>query len=694
VIGALVALLLALPGDTGHAAGAVLKVPLDTAQVVNFRTAVSPETVYVGQQATYQLGVFIDESVRDRLRRMEALPPEMRGLMAYEPPASLTGFPMRAIGRRRYEAHVSLRAVFPLAAGRYAIAPARLVYAMPLSYSFFSREESFELRSDSTVIIAIDPPANGRPPDFMGAVGQLRIEARLDTAGARVGDPLHLTLRVSGTGNVKLFPRPALVVPWASAISADERVVLAPDSITVRGVKEFDWVLTPMSDGRHVLGAVRYSYFDPVARRYDVATSAPIALTVAPGALAAVDTGAASRRPVWDLRAAYRGELPIPLYRQLPFILLVALAPAPALALAFARRPKRERRRRRRVPPELRLRELARGPNADLRSLRRAWLDAVAARLRANASAVAEPETLRRAARRAGTSGATAGAAAAFVAELNTAAFSAHQRAVPGAGDRALKLYRAIDGESRRWRVPPHGVALVIVVALAAGTALALEPANDQELFAAGVDAYSQRHFADAAKDFRTLVQQAPRAADAWANFGTASFAAGDTAHAVVGWQRALRLEPLASDVRERLDLVAPAPASAPGAVPPVPPLDVIVVASLLWIASWGALFVRVRRGQKILAGSIALSALAVAILLGAAGALLDMRLQWRALAVARHDSPLRIQPALGAERASVLHLGETVRVTMRQGPWALVRVDAERVGWLPEESLVPLTRD
>jgi len=157
VIAALVALLLAAPGDTVRAAGAVLRVPLDTAQVVNFRTAVAPETVYVGQQATYELGVFIDESVRDRLRRMEALPPEMRGLMAYEPPASLTGFPMRAIGRRRYEAHVSLRAVFPLAAGRYAIAPARLVYAMPLSYSFFSREESFELRSDSTVIVAIDP---------------------------------------------------------------------------------------------------------------------------------------------------------------------------------------------------------------------------------------------------------------------------------------------------------------------------------------------------------------------------------------------------------------------------------------------------------------------------------------------------------------------------------------------------------
>ena len=693
MIAALLALLFAAPPDTGaRAASAVLRAPLDTAQVVNFRTAVAPETVYVGQQATYELGVFIDESVRDRLRRMEALPPEMRGLMAYEPPASLTGFPMRAIGRRRYEAHVSLRAVFPLAAGRYAIAPARLVYAMPLSYSFFSREESFELRSDSTVIVAIDPPANGKPADYMGAVGNLRIEARLDTTGARVGDPMHLTLRVSGAGNVKLFPRPALEVPWGTAISADERVILAPDSITVRGVKEFDWVLTPTSDGHHVLAAVRYPYFDPVARRYDAAMSAPTVREI--GALAAVDTGAASNRPVWDLRAAYRGEIPVPIYRQLPFILAVAIAPMPALSLAFARRPKRERRRRRRVPADQRLRDLARASDPDLRPLRRAFLDAVAARLRANASAVAEPETLRRAARRAGTSGATAGAAAAFVAEMNTATFSSQRRAVASAGDRALKLYKAIDGESRRWRAPKDAVAILLVLAAVAGSARALEPANDEELFAAGVDAYSQRHFVDAAKDFRAVVQQAPRAADAWANFGTASFAAGDTAHAVVGWQRALRLEPLASDVRERLDLVSPAPANAPGAVPPLPPLHVILIASALWIASWIALFVRVRRREQMRGASITLSTLAVAIALGAAGMFLDGRLSWSTLAVARRDAPLRIQPALGAERASILHLGETVRITMRQGPWALVRVDGDRTGWLPEEALVSLARD
>ena len=37
--------------------------------------------------------------------------------------------------------------------------PARLTYALPLTPSFFSRDESYEARSDSIVVVAIDPPA-------------------------------------------------------------------------------------------------------------------------------------------------------------------------------------------------------------------------------------------------------------------------------------------------------------------------------------------------------------------------------------------------------------------------------------------------------------------------------------------------------------------------------------------------------
>src|SRR5690606_32044128 len=43
--------------------------PLDPLQGVNFHALVRPDTVYVGQQASYQVGVFLNDDVRGRLRR-------------------------------------------------------------------------------------------------------------------------------------------------------------------------------------------------------------------------------------------------------------------------------------------------------------------------------------------------------------------------------------------------------------------------------------------------------------------------------------------------------------------------------------------------------------------------------------------------------------------------------------------------
>ncbi len=124
-----------------------------------------PDTVWVGQQATYQVGVFLSDEIRGRLRRNPVfVPPELRSMLAYDL-ASLNSVP-RYAGSRRYEVHVFQRALFPLTAGRHEIPPARLEYALPLSNSFFAREESHSARTQSLVVIAREPPMAGRPPGY------------------------------------------------------------------------------------------------------------------------------------------------------------------------------------------------------------------------------------------------------------------------------------------------------------------------------------------------------------------------------------------------------------------------------------------------------------------------------------------------------------------------------------------------
>src|SRR5215469_6972752 len=100
----------------------VTKAPIDTAQPVNFHAMVMPDTVFVGQQVTYEVGVFLDDQLRLRLRRNpEFVPPEPRAMLAYDLPASAASNSTRRVGDHDYEVHVFQRALFPLEPGHYEI---------------------------------------------------------------------------------------------------------------------------------------------------------------------------------------------------------------------------------------------------------------------------------------------------------------------------------------------------------------------------------------------------------------------------------------------------------------------------------------------------------------------------------------------------------------------------------------------
>src|SRR4029450_6036135 len=91
-----------------------------------------------------------------------------------------------------------------------------------------------------------------------------------------------------------------------------------------------------------------------------------------------------------------------------------------------------------------------------------------------------------------------------------------------------------------------------------------------RESFDHGTREYEARRFARAERFFAEAARAEPASSEAWANCGTAAWAARDTAAAAIGWQRALRLDPLAGDVRSRLDLPPRFGGSALARVPPV----------------------------------------------------------------------------------------------------------------------------
>jgi hypothetical protein len=699
----------------------VARARIDTSRRVSFQAIAEPDTVYVGEQAFYEVAVFLNGAVRSRLRRNPTFfPPDMVSMLAYDIAMANAEPPPRRIGRECFDALVYRRAIFPLVPGRHAIPPAQLVYSLPLGMSFFSREESFELRTDSTILIAVAPPAEARPPDYRGAVGRLEVDSRIESRDARVGDPIVVTVGVSGAGNVNLFPRPDLDIPWGALVPSGERVAVDSNAPMIGGRKEFDWILTPYQDGDVVVPEIRYPFFDPALRRYQTAVSDAIRIFVGPGYIATSDTIPEARLP---LRTTYRGAAPAPLHERPWYWLLLAVMPIPAIVTS------RRRRRNRQLPtvtPADRLAILARADSeADASTVRRLLGAALSERIGITAAALTSPDAVRRSLLRAGVTRETAADCDSLMRELEVRAFGrggdepATSGAAPGhdrppasgsavsapaagtaargpetAGRRACEIFARIDAEalprqsSFRW----SGGGLSLALALVAGGAVAAHSlATPRELFDSGVAAFDAGHLDSARVAFGTVAALEKSSADAWMNYGTVSWHAHDTTSAVHGWQRALRLDPAASDARQRLDILGAADPDSPGDVVPLGRSTLPLAALLLWGIACALPIARAgpRRSPWISwTASAAFGVAAASVLL--VGFALEEKLAGTDVVIVS-GTLLRDSPGIGATASHRITSGAIARSDHRQGAWTLIDLGQSGRGWVESRYLLQL---
>jgi hypothetical protein len=695
----------------------ITRVPLDTAQGVNFHAVVVPDTVYVGQQATYQVGVFIDDQLRVRLRRNpEFVPPDPQGMLAYELASASRDPGSRRVGHHVFEVHVFERALFPLGPGRYEVPSAELAYSLPLSLSFFSREENHTLLAESLAVVARAPPLAGRPADYVGAVGDLRVAEHLDSTAARVGDPMRFTVSVAGRGDVNLFPRPAIGMSWASTVPGQERVRLDTTTDEVRGTKEFDWLVTPHNSGRLAVPPIRYPYFNPYTERYEIAATRADSVRVAPGLLAQADTARLDVAPTLSIRTVYRGVPRPPLYQSPTFLVLALGGPLPALLLSARRRPRRRAKRPATAAETLR-RLAKRQQPADTRTVRGLFVRALEARFRLGPTALTNPGALAHTLRREGVTSQTADRAETMLGALDRACFgmaaTTESEPMPEAGARAMAIYDAVVAEARPLgtsaalprRVPTTrgpmsgGTTAIVLVAATlvasgawASTVQRDGTANERREFAAGVASYAAGDYASASAQFAAVTQLAPGAPDGWVNAGTAAWAAGDSSDAVVGWQRGGRLQPLAKDVKDRLALVR-APQDGPiASLPRVPAPWAADVALACWLGACSVATWRLVRRRSAGAFSV-VACVAAAVVAAWMGVRADEAAAAAHLAVVTPGAALHAAPALDAERISRLDAGDVAVVLGTQGVWSDVRLDGDREGWIATAQLTSIAR-
>jgi len=672
-------------------------------RVIDFHARPFPDTVFVGEQLTYQVAVLLTPAVRQRLRRNpEFVPPSVQGMLAFElgRPREV---PARAYATGVFEAFVFQRALFAVVPGRVVIPAPTLTYTLPQSSSYFSREERVSLAAESLAVVVRPLPTIGQPADFLGTVGSVRAAMRVSATTAQVGVPVVVTVRLEGSGNVRLWPRPSIEPANATVVPNGERLRLDTTGSVVRGVKEFDYLVTPTTAGPLTIPVLRYPFFDPQRGAYAVAEGAPIDLSVEGTGSVAAPPDAAAPLPRWRPWQQREAEPLTPWGRRWRGALWV-LAAAPLFFVGAVLR--RWRRWSLRALP-LRVRSpLSHAPRPVAASaaeraghLRRQLLDALSAHLGLAPETLADEREGARALRRFGVTQETARAVTVTLTVLGSRAY-----AMPGPGTDVAAwpdvedLVRRVTTEaitaeaitagrwrsgspaarSRSWR----GVLLGGVL-LGAG-----EPVAVDRLVQEAEQAFRERRFAVAADRLSDAVRQRPADVDLLVNWGTAAWAAADTVAAVQGWQRAARLSPLDPEVQARLRQLPSGARDGVAAVPQVAVPLLLLTAGGLWLLGWLVAWASVARSS--------LRTVAVALLMASGGVGHTAWGGWRmldasALSVVVRPETLHTGPILTADAMGGVGTGDVVRVEHAADGWAMVGHADGRRGWLPLARLVPL---
>ncbi|MFL6192922.1 MAG: BatD family protein [Thermoanaerobaculia bacterium] len=250
---------------------------------VFLQAVAQPERPVVGQQVVYTVYLYTREDIA--ATSPSALP-AFRGFWVrdIQLPQQLPTEMVDLDGRRYGRVPLIKRALFPLRAGRYKLEPATIdLMVQRYDRSFFfsppvARTEPVRLRTEATTIdVAPLPPA---PPGFAGAVGKMSLTAQLDPPRVRLGEAATLTLRLAGVGNLQGIEPPRVKAPPGLTLlppqqdGRDEVVGSA-----VRGNRTWRYAVVPDRAGRYTLESPDLTYFDPEARRYQVATAPALALT-------------------------------------------------------------------------------------------------------------------------------------------------------------------------------------------------------------------------------------------------------------------------------------------------------------------------------------------------------------------------------------------------------------------------------
>ena len=691
------------------------------------RMSVSKTKAVVGETITATLKLYHRVNIAGF---EDARFPSFTGFWSQEVQApSNIEFHRENVGDRIYDAAV-LRSwtLIPQQAGEITIDPAELVCLVnvrdrrastgSIFDSFFQDEYRTVRKRVSTPAVKINVsriPA-GAPASFGGGVGTFRMTASLTRDSLQTHDAGTLRIAVSGKGNISLLEAPKVDFPPDFEVYDIKTKV---DGNT----KTFEYPFIPRSHGEFVIGPVEYSYYDVSSGKFVTLRSEPMPLKVSKGAESQQASAGGqlvvnpNRKDVRDLGSdiRYIATSKPALSRKGYFFvgsglfwLIAALLCAFAAAIYFGVRKVAARRAdvvgtRRSGASKMARKRLALAGEflkkdlygAFYEELHKALLGFVSDKLAISAADLSKENISERLV----AAGVSAELADRFTGLLDACEFA---RYAPSEGHEAMNAHyegavaviSEIDSSMRKPSAKGAGAVVALLVLLA----LPAYSQGTDSLWRAGTDAYAAGQWEEASAAWQAIADSGLESSELYYNLGNAAFKQDYIAHAILWYERAVKVDPSNADARYNLDF---ARAQLQDRIEEVPeffletwgrkmcwllPSGVWAVLFLVLLAATLAmllLFLLGRGGARKAGFFIGLATLVLALLC------LDFAF-WQKTDARSDTGAIVTAPVVEVKSSPgsgvslfVLHEGTKVTVLEQVGDWYNIELADGRQGWL-----------
>ncbi|MES2457980.1 MAG: BatD family protein [Bacteroidota bacterium] len=270
--------------------------PADISKRLFLRAIASKTNVYQGEQISVSYKLYASVNVvgsnPDKL-------PDFNGFWSQDVKKDNQNIPWTVEeynGMRYHVAVLKEVILFPERYGKLVLDPFEMTFLVrlvtpsndPIEQFFGGGKQEdvqYKVKSAAVPILVKPLPEAGKPAGFQGAVGNYAVAATLDKSALKANEALNYTLKISGSGNLKLLKAPELTLD-PNIEKYDPKV---EDQITetlkgVSGSRKYDYLLIPRHEGNYTIDPLKFSYFNPNTQRYVTLSTTPFPIKVAKGA--------------------------------------------------------------------------------------------------------------------------------------------------------------------------------------------------------------------------------------------------------------------------------------------------------------------------------------------------------------------------------------------------------------------------